>query len=297
MNVELVAQLLGTQMPELAHLPVTPSEASGSSNAVFRVGERHAARLPRSDDYVPDLQKEIEWLPRLKPSLTAPVPEIVFAGTASDLFPRPWTVVSWVPGDLPGALDARQQRALAESLGEFLCALHAVETFGQSDGAERWGYRCGEPVTEVIDAWAEQAADELSDLFDPSQVRRAWQLLRNVPAASAPPCWVHTDLSAENILVHPDGRLAGVIDFGGVGVGERAVDLLYAWSLFDGDGREVLREAAGADDATWARARAWAFVGPGLLTIAHYRDELPVRTAKLTAMVESVAADVGVRLR
>ena len=181
--------------------------------------------------------------------------------------------------------------------GLLLRSLHAVDTYGLSSGAGRWGYRCGEPVTDEIDSWAEGAADHLSDLFDPVQVRRAWQLLRDVPAASAPPCWVHTDVSPENILVRPDGRLAGVIDFGGLGVGDRAVDLLYAWSMFDTPGREVLRAACAADEATWTRARAWAFVGPGLMTIAHYRERLPQRTAMLTAMVEAVAGDVGVQLR
>lgn len=128
-------------------------------------------------------------------------------------------------------------------------------------------------------------------------MRRAWRLLRDVPPATTPPCWVHTDLSSENVLVRPDGRLAGVIDFGGLGVGDASVDLLYAWSLFDAPAREVLRAAAQADEATWARARAWAFVGPGLLTIDDYRDTLPERTRRLTAMVEAIAAEVGVQLR
>ena len=45
------------------------------------------------------------------------------------------------------------------------------------------------------------------------------------------------------------------------------------------------------------RARAWAFVGPGLATIANYRHTMPARTTRLIAMVEAVAAEVGVELR
>lgn len=297
LDTHLVARLLRHQAPHLATLRVRPSDAAGSSNVVFRLGDTYAVRLPRADEYTADLLTETEWLPRLGPALTVPVPEIVFAGQASEVFPRPWAVVSWVPGQMPADLDAQQQSALAATLGEFLRSLHAVDTYGLSSGAARWGYRCGEPVTDKIDSWAERAADRLSDLFDPVQVRRAWQLLRELPAASAPPCWVHTDVSAENILVRPDGRLAGVIDFGGLGVGDRAVDLLYAWSMFDAPGREVLRAASEADEATWTRARAWAFVGPGLLTIVNYREQLPQRIAMLTAMVEAVAGEVGIQLR
>lgn len=108
---------------------------------------------------------------------------------------------------------------------------------------------------------------------------------------------MHTDLSEENLLTHHDGRLAGVIDFGGIGIGDRSVDLLYAWSIFDAPARDVLRVASEADDETWIRARAWAFVGPGLLTIASYRHTMPSRADRLISMVETVAAEVGIQLR
>ena len=88
-----------------------------------------------------------------------------------------------------------------------------------------------------------------------------------------------------------------MIDFGGVGVGDRSVDLLYAWSMFESSAREILRVASGAEDETWIRARAWAFVGPGLLTIASYRLTMPARVERLTTMVERIAVEVGIRLR
>ncbi|MFT4295795.1 MAG: aminoglycoside phosphotransferase family protein [Micropruina sp.] len=299
-DARLVARLLREQVPELAAEGVRPSPTTGSSNWVFRVGDHYAARLPRADSYADDLAKEARWVPRLARELPVSVPDIVHQGVPSGLFPRPWTVVTWVPGDLPGDLGPDEQTALAENLGRFLRGLHTVDTQGQRPGAERWGYRCGEPVTDTIDTWAETAAaelSELSDLFDPRRVRRAWQKLRDVPPASTPPCWVHTDLSAENLLVGPDGQLVGVIDFGGLGVGDRSVDLLYAWSLFDQPAREALRRASGADEATWLRARAWAFAGPGLTTILSYRHSMPTRTARLTRMVEAVADEVGISLR
>lgn len=160
-----------------------------------------------------------------------------------------------------------------------------------------WGYRCGEPVTDTIDEWADRAASELADLFDEAAVHEAWRRLRRVPPATELPCLVHCDVSSENLLVHPDGSLAGVIDFGGMGVGDRSIDFLYAWSMLEAPARRQLRQAADAHEATWIRARAWAFVGPGLLTLATYRNSMPARTDRLITMVEAVAAEVGVRLR
>ena len=274
-DAEMVTRLLHEQAPRLAGLAVRPSQASGSSNWVLRLGGSRAIRLPRSEGYARDLLTEVRWLPRLGPALTVPVPEIEFVGAASELFPRPWAVVSWLAGDMPVDLDGTQQIELAETLGRFVRSLHAVDVTGVPVGPEHWGYRSGEPVTPTIDAWADEAADQLADLYDPGQVRAAWRHLRDVPPATMPPCWTHTDLAAENLLMGPDGRLVGVIDFGGLSVGDRSVDLLYAWSMFQAPAREVLRSAAEVDDATWARARAWAFVGPGLLTIANYRAPCP----------------------
>lgn len=292
-----ITRLLREQAPRLADLPVRASPTSGSSNWVFRLGERWAVRLPRTDAHVSDLLNEVRWLPRLAASLPAPVPRVVAVGEPSEVCPRPWIVVSWLSGDRPARLDAPAQSRFARTLGEFLCALHEVDTGGVPAGAAHWGYRCGEPVIDTIDEWADRAATALADLFDEAAVREAWRRLRDVPPATRPACLVHTDVSSENVLVGHDGRLTGVIDVGGTGVGDRSVDLLYAWSMLDDRGRHELRLAADVDEATWIRARAWAFVGPGLLTLADHRDTMPERTERVTRMVEAVAADVGVRLR
>lgn len=295
-EASLVVRLLREQLPGLAHHDVRPSEASGSSNWVFRVGEEHAVRLPRSDAYTADLRKEARFLARLAPHLGVAVPEVRLLAEPSALFPRPWTVVTWVPGETPAELGVPEQARLARTLGRFVRHLHRVATGDLEPGAQNWGYRAGEPVTDEIDAWAASAAGELEDLFDPGRVREAWRRIRDVPPAAEPPCWIHTDLSVENILAAPDGDLVGVVDFGGLGIGDRSVDLLYAWSMFDEAAREVLRKESEVDDATWLRARAWAFVGPGLLTIEGYRHSMPERTAGLITMVEAVAAEVGVSL-
>lgn len=227
----------------------------------------------------------------------APVPKVHAVGDPTEDFPRPWTVVSWVSGEAPGTLDASQQDRFARDLGGFLRVLHEIDTDGAPAGVEHWGYRCGEPARDTIDEWADRSASELADLFDETAVREAWRRLRDAPPATGPPCLVHCDVSSENLLVPPDGSLAGVIDFGGMGVGDRSIDFLYAWSMLDAPARQLLRQAAEVDEPTWVRARAWAFVGPGLLTLANYRDTLPTRTTRLTAMVEAVAAEVGVSLR
>ncbi len=82
-DASLVAQLLREQFPQLAGESVRPSNAEGSSNFVYRVGDACAVRLPRSNSYVADLLSEARWLPRLAPHLSVPVPEVRFLAEPS----------------------------------------------------------------------------------------------------------------------------------------------------------------------------------------------------------------------
>jgi aminoglycoside phosphotransferase (APT) family kinase protein len=94
--------------------------------------------------------------------------------------------------------------------------------------------------------------------------------------------WIHTDLLRLNVLVR-DGRLCAVIDFGGVGVGDPAADVIAALSVFGHPGRETFRDALGVDDGTWNRARGYALHQAAMI-IPYYDETNPglVEQAKRT---------------
>jgi aminoglycoside phosphotransferase (APT) family kinase protein len=68
----------------------------------------------------------------------------------------------------------------------------------------------------------------------------------------------HGALIPGNVLVK-DGRLTGVLDVGGLGPADPALDLVCAWHLLDREPRRTLRQALDCDDLEWARGQAWAF--------------------------------------
>ncbi len=103
------------------------------------------------------------------------------------------------------------------------------------------------------------------------------------------PRWYHGDLLAENLLVR-DGRLAALLDFGGLSVGDPTIDLVVAWELLDTSSRDVFRQAVGVDDDTWQRGRAWA-LALALMTFPYYWRTMPDRCASRLAMARSVLAD------
>src|SRR5262249_7164623 len=90
---------------------------------------------------------------------------------------------------------------------------------------------------------------------DPA-VATEWERALAVPPSDGPPVWHHGDLDAGNWLVR-DGRISGVIDWGAMGVGDPACDVMVAWKVGSPEARDAFRAALPTDDATWARARGW----------------------------------------
>ena len=253
----LVRALLEAQHPDLAHLPLR-AVSSGWDNAMLRLGDELAVRLPRRAVAAPAADKEIRWLPALAPRLPLPVPAPVRVGEPGAAFPWRWTIVPWTEG-LPADLDPPRADQ-APALAGFLRALHQPAP----EDAPRNPFR-GVPLAERR-AGVEERARTLA-----SWPVRAWEEALAAPGA-VERCWLHGDLHPRNVLVR-DGLLASILDWGDLGAGDPATDLAAAWMLFEDV--EVLLDAYGAGEALVARARGWAVVfGVLLATIddsPHYR--------------------------
>src|SRR3954454_17676718 len=64
----------------------------------------------------------------------------------------------------------------------------------------------------------------------------------------------------------------GVLDWGGAGVGDPALDMMAAWKLVASEERERFRALLDVDDATWLRAKGWA-VSQALIALGYYTLE------------------------
>jgi aminoglycoside phosphotransferase (APT) family kinase protein len=83
----------------------------------------------------------------------------------------------------------------------------------------------------------------------------------------------HGDLIPGNVLVSA-GRLAGVLDVGGLGPADPALDLVGAWHLLEPGPRQALRDDLDSPDLEWERGRAWAFV-QAMGAVWYYVDSNP----------------------
>jgi aminoglycoside phosphotransferase (APT) family kinase protein len=107
------------------------------------------------------------------------------------------------------------------------------------------------------DDWMSICFDNSHGLLDVDRLRGLWARLRALPRSAAD-LMNHGDLIPANVLVRGE-HLIGVLDCGGFGPADPALDLVAAWHLLDRDRREIVRSRLGSDDVEWKRGAAWAF--------------------------------------
>jgi aminoglycoside phosphotransferase (APT) family kinase protein len=122
------------------------------------------------------------------------------------------------------------------------------------------------------DEWLETCFRRSESLLDVPLLRRIWAELRALPEVDED-AMCHRDLIPPNVLVE-DGRLVGVLDGGGFGPADPALDLVAAWHLLDGARRGILRRELGCGDVQWRRGMAWAFQ-QAMGLVWYYRESNP----------------------
>ncbi|WP_410811709.1 aminoglycoside phosphotransferase family protein [Micromonospora sp. 067-2] len=290
-TVDLVRRLVAAQCPQWADLPVTAlsDEVEGTDHVLFRIGDHLVARMPKTASAVDQAENDARWLPLLAAHLPARVPVPLHLGEPAADYPWRWTVVPWVPGSTPERLGC-DDAPLARDVASFARALHAVDPAGgpvKPPGTRGSALRhADDGVRRVLPRLAEH-----DDGFDVRAAEAAWDACLAAPVWDRAPVWIHGDLQPGN-LITDNGRLAAVIDFGALGVGDPAPDVAPAFWTFTGAARDAYRQAIGYDDATWLRACGWALV-PSLTGIDYYRHTFARMAEHGRRMVRAVIAELA----
>ena len=265
----LARALLEAQQPGLADRPLRLI-AEGWDNAIFRLGEDLAVRLPRRTLGAMLLAVEQRWLPEIAPRLPLATPSPVFAGAPGAGYPWPWSVVRWLPGASAERAPLRTDQGAR--LGEFLRALHRPAPAEAPFNPHR-----SIPLQErakVSSPVIERLAVARPDVVD-ATVLEIWSQALEAEA-DLEPTWIHGDLHARNVITR-EGVLSGVIDWGDMARGDPAMDLYSLWMLLpDPHARAEALAAYGAvSKATLARARGWA-VAMGTVVMETAAEQDPV---------------------
>jgi aminoglycoside phosphotransferase (APT) family kinase protein len=282
---ELVRKLIAAQFPQWKDLPVRYVPSSGTDNALYRLGNDTVVRLPRIDWAIDQVMKEHEWMPKLAPHLPLAIPVPLAIGKPAEGYPWNWSVYRWLEGENRTMGDLADSEQSATDLAEFLLALQRIDTTG-GPLAKEHDLR-GEHLSSRDEA-TRKAIMALSGMIDTQSVIRVWESALHAREWTSP-VWFHGDMLPGNLLFK-NGKLSAVIDFGGLGVGDPACDLMIAWNLFSGESRDTFRSALGVDDATWARGRGHA-LSQALIFIPYYINTNPVGIKNALRAINETIAD------
>lgn len=283
----LVHQLLISQFPQWANLPIKPIIPGGWDNRTFRLGEEMLVRMPSAVHYTGQVEKEQYWLPKLAPLLPLRIPEPLAIGKPGEGYPWKWSIYRWIDGETASAIaDRLDLNDFAIRLAQFLKALHRIDLVGGPPPGPHNFYRGG--TLKTYDTETRQGIAALKDRLDTKAATEIWETALKTTWPHAP-VWIHGDISAGN-LITLQGRLHAVIDFGQLGIGDPACDLSIAWTLFSGKNRTLFQETLPLDAATWARGRAWT-LWKALIYLTNGRGNMNFEAARSWKTVAAVIAD------
>jgi len=286
-DVPLVRRLLAAQFPQWAELPIEPVISAGTDNALYRLGDDMAVRLPRIHSATGQVDKEHQWLPRLAPYLPLAIPVPLAKGEPGEGYPWHWSVCRWLEGENATLERIADPCQAAMDLAQFIAALQRIDSTGGPPPGPNNSFR-GVPLA-ARDSQTRTAIASLQDVIDTDAVTAAWDASLQAPPWQGLLVWIHGDLQSGNLLAQ-QGRLSAVIDFGCLGVGDPACDLQVAWNLLSAEARDVFHAALPVDEATWVRGRGWA-LSVGLIALPYYQTTNPVLAGISRRAIDEVLAD------
>lgn len=282
---ELARRLVDSQFPAYRDLPLHRLPPIGTDHQLFRLGENLLVRLPRIDWAADQAHSDWTWLPRPAPHLPLTVPVPVGLGEPAYGYPFAWTIVPWIEGENPthGNIDRAE---CARELGGFVHALRGVDPMG---GPLKTGSSRGVPLV-ACDAWVREWTAKAGDRVDRRAVLEIWEDALAAPPWPHDPVWLAGDVQPGNVIIR-DGRTVAVIDFGALGLGDPAVELMPCWSWFtDEVSRATYRDAVGLDPDAWRRGRGWALV-PNVSALTYYEQTSPHHASSAATTIAEVLTE------
>ena len=206
--------------------------AGGRSNMTFTVtdaaGQRFVLRRPPMGKLLPsahDMAREHRLMASLA-GTAVPVPEMVGLCQDPSVNGCDFYVMRYLDGlvvrdvDIGRSLSETVRTRMCHALIDTLCALHRVDidAVGLGNLAKREGY-----IERQLKRWSGQwEQSKTRDLPLMDAVREALQARLPAPSAAT---IAHGDYRLSNCMMHPDGTVAGVLDWELCTLGEPMADL------------------------------------------------------------------------
>lgn len=273
-EMPLALKLIQDQFPDL-HATDIQLLGTGWNNSAFVINERYIFRFPRRSVSLPMLEIEWQVLPKLAPLLPLPIPIPRWKGFPTDTFPWPFIGYQMLPHLTACSVNLSEveRAALARPLAHFLSALHQTsptllpENHPFADNLSR--IDAEKLVPKILHNFAELEKVDL--LPNRKELETLLEKPFRRPLASTV---VHGDFYVRHILIDEKHRLAGVIDWGDLHLGDPAIDLAVAHSFLPPRSHDTFRKAYGnISEQTWSLALLRSIYSNSLFMLYGYHSQ------------------------
>ena len=211
--VEVAGQVMPAQERQIVYL------GSGWCNDVYVLNNEWILRFPRRGDVIPNLEKEVHISSVLVSAVAETgilIPDVKLVSPKVSMgFPYPIGIYPMLKGISAGLIPIPEMdwAQLVPKMGDFLSAIHSIpmssfEGFGlpiqQSDEIDDSNLE-KKKISAYLRSQNSRALDEAAEWLD---------FCKPLAPFSGDVCFVHNDLTPENILLDSEkGIIAGVIDW------------------------------------------------------------------------------------
>ncbi|MGE7906289.1 phosphotransferase [Peribacillus sp. NPDC094092] len=244
-SLELAGKLIMLQFPEI-ELKEIKQLGEGFDNTVIQINGQFVFRFPRRPIAVTLIQVESQLLPSIAGTFPLAIPEPIFFGKPSTLYPYPFTGYKMVKGHLPVEGSTANKAESAKRFAHFLKALHSFPV----ERAMRLGVKHDGMMRLDVSYRKKSLMENVSNLlklgfFEQAQAVKDFVETLGELDVQHPVSLVHGDIHIRNVLLDDEGVLAGIIDWGDVHVGNPAIDFSFLYSYFPKEAHRVFFDIYG----------------------------------------------------
>ncbi len=242
LSVEDATNLIKVEFPEFSVDSIDFMD-EGWDSCVFEINGKYIFRFPKYEDSVECLKREICLLPKLAEHLGGlKIPRFEFIAQNSLKPGECFVGYEKIPGKILEkethlALSNSQKREVANQLASFLSAIHAfplseAKACGIQEESFQNNYQesFDEAREHVFHSLSEKQQQYVTNVFE--------NYLSDSENFNYEPVLLHADIGPSHIL-HANGKIVGVIDFGDVVIGDPDYDYMF---LFDQIGEAIVKD-------------------------------------------------------
>ena len=226
--VASLAARVRAAFPELQFASAALVE-KGEDHQVLVLDGRYVFRFPRYSHHPTGLKLELAVLRALKGRCALPIPDYRYVAPDEEFAGYAMIEGVELTPERFAALSRASQETVLDQVAGFLSAIHGLAFSEVGAPPEPWP-DAGTPADAAADGRTRRlgpiarAMPDLAALVEDFYVR----LERRAATAQR---LIHSDVTCDHLLLAPSGdRLAGIIDFGDVELGDPAYDFAYLWS-------------------------------------------------------------------